>query len=176
MSCSWQKLWRRYARHLGATVIGTVGSPAKAALARETGCTHVIDYEQQDFVAEVNALTRGQGVRVAYDAVGRSTFSGSLACLGMRGHLVNYGQSSGPVPAFEVSSLMPKSATLSRPTVFSAYRTPAELRELAARVFDDLARGVLRAGDAQTFALADASAAHEALGSRARTQAIVLLP
>lgn len=170
------QLVAQYANHLGAAVIGTVGSAAKAAIAQASGCAHVINYSEEDFVARVREITQGQGVRVAYDAVGQSTFAGSLASLGVRGHLVNYGQSSGPVPPFEVSSLMPKSASLSRPSVFSAWLNPTELREMAAQVFADLAAGVLRVEAPKTFALSDAAAAHEALGSRARTQSIVLQP
>ncbi|ARU06569.1 quinone oxidoreductase [Comamonas serinivorans] len=170
------QLVAQYGRHLGATVIGTVGSAAKAEIARACGCDHVILYRDEDFVARVQALTAGRGVDVAYDAVGQTTFMGSLASLAQRGHLVNYGQSSGPVPPFEVSALMPKSVSLTRPSVFSAYRNPAELRTLATRVFADFAAGVLRADAPQTFALAEAGRAHEALASRDRTQALVLIP
>lgn len=170
------QLVSQYASHLGATVIGTVGSAAKAELATACGCAHVINYQTEDFVARVQAITQGQGVNVAYDAVGQTTFMGSLASLAMRGHLVNYGQSSGPVPPFELSALMPKSATLTRPSVFAAYRNNDELRQLAAQVFSDLATGVLRAAPPLTFALGDAALAHEALVSRDRTQSLVLIP
>ncbi|WP_431268916.1 zinc-binding dehydrogenase [Dankookia sp. P2] len=98
------RLLCQWAAHLGATVIGTVGSPAKAEIARAAGCHHVILYREEDFVARVKQITGGHGVDAAYDLVGADTFDGSLECLALRGHLVNFGQSSGPIPPFAVTA------------------------------------------------------------------------
>ncbi len=108
----------QWAKHLGATVIGTAGSVAKAEVARASGCAHVILYREQDFVAEVKRITGGRGVDAAYDSVGHDTFDGSLECLAMRGHLVNFGQASGPVAPFQVQRLAGKSNSLTRPILF----------------------------------------------------------
>jgi NADPH2:quinone reductase len=161
---------------LGATVIGTAGSKEKAALAREAGCQHVILYREEDFVARVQEFTSGRGVAVAYDSVGRDTFAGSLACLATRGHLVNFGQASGPVPLFEVSRLAAGSFSVSRPILFHYISDRAERDVLLARLFDGLARGVLTVPTAQVYPLADAAEAHAALQSRATTGPIILQP
>src|SRR5207249_3031986 len=109
----------QWAKHLGATVIGTAGSAEKAALARANGCDHVIEYRREDFVARVREITGGKGVRVVYDSVGKDTFAGSLDCLQARGLMVSFGQSSGAVPPFDVLTLSAKgSLFLTRPTLF----------------------------------------------------------
>lgn len=109
-------LLSQWASHLGARVIGTVGSEHKVELAHRNGCIHAIQYRQDDFVARVKDFTDSEGVQVASDAVGKDTFLGSLACLAPCGHLANYGQASGAVPPFGVSALFPKSNSLSRPS------------------------------------------------------------
>lgn len=166
----------QWASHLGAQVIGTVGSAQKVAAAHAAGCAHVILYREEDFVARVREITAGEGVQVAYDAVGKDTFFGSLECLAPCGHLANFGQASGPVPPFEVSRLFPRSNSLSRPSVFQHLRTPQKLRDAADSLFRAFSQGVLQAPACLAFALRDAALAHEALESRDRTQAIVLKP
>lgn len=164
----------QWARHLGAHVIGTVGSEHKVELARRNGCHHVIQYRHEDFVARVNEITAGEGVQVAYDAVGKDTFLGSLACLAPCGHLANYGQASGPVPPFEVSALFPKSNSLSRPSVFQHLRTPAKLHAAAAALFQLLQDQVLQPGHIATFKLSEAAQAHHEMEARSRQGSVIL--
>ncbi len=170
------RLLCQWASHLGATVIGTVGSEAKAEEARRCGCHHVILYRQEDFVARVREITAGRGVQVAYDSVGRDTFSGSLECLALRGHLVNFGQSSGPVEPFPVAALSAKSNTLSRPMLFHYTADRGALEGMAAALFEALAAGVLTAGATQIFPLAEAAAAHRELEARRTQGSVLLLP
>lgn len=164
----------QWAKHLGANVIGTVGSADKVPLALAAGCHSVVLYREEDFVARVREITGGAGVQVAYDAVGKDTFFGSLECLAPFGHLANYGQASGPVPAFEVSMLFPKSNALSRPSVFQHVRTPQLLRSAAKRLFDSYLEGGLKIHKSLEFPLRDAAQAHALLEDRSRLQAIVL--
>jgi NADPH:quinone reductase len=135
--CSW-------ARALGATVIGTVGSEEKAQVARAHGADHVILYRQEDVAARVGEITGGEGVAVAYDAVGADTFDGSMASLGFEGHLVSYGQASGPVAPFSTGLLASRSLTVSRPIVFHYLRKREMLEDMAARVFAAFAQGVIQ--------------------------------
>lgn len=162
--------------HIGAEVIGTAGSAEKAEAARAAGCAHVILYRQDDFVARVQDITQGAGVRVAYDSVGRDTFLGSLSCLGVRGHLVNFGQASGAVPPFEVSRLAARSNSVTRPILFHYLTDPAERDAMAAGLFDALRQGVLRVGTITDFPLADAARAHEVLEARQAAGPMVLVP
>jgi NADPH2:quinone reductase len=170
------RLLSRLASNRGATVIGTVGSEAKGQIAAAAGCAHTILYRQQDFVAEVRRITQGHGVDVVYDSVGKDTFDGSLEVLAKLGHLVNFGQSSGAIPPFEVSRLAAKSNTLSRPILFHYLDDRARLQPEADALFEALREGQLAAEAGQTFALAAAAAAHEALESRAATGPLVLIP
>jgi len=163
-------------KDIGARVIGTAGSPEKAAIARASGCQDVILYREEDFVARVRDITGGRGVDVVYDSVGKDTFMGSLDCLGMRGHLVNFGQASGAVPPFEVSRLAARSNTVSRPILFHYLIESAEREAMVARLFDALERGVLTIEGTRNFPLADAAAAHEALESRGMTGPVILVP
>ncbi len=167
-------LLSQWASHLGARVIGTVGSEHKVELAQRYGCSHVIQYRQEDFVARVKEITGGEGVQVAYDAVGKDTFMGSLACLAPCGHLANFGQASGPVPPFEVSALFVKSNSLSRPSVFQHLRTAEKLHAASAALFKALRDQVLRPGHIATFDLAEAAQAHRELESRSRQGSVVL--
>lgn len=166
----------QWARHLGATVIGTVGSEEKAAIARANGCQHTILYRTEDFVARVKEITAGKGVAVAYDSVGKDTLMGSLACLSLRGALVNFGQSSGPVPPFAVSALAARSNSLTRPMLFHYMTNREERDRLAAPLFALLASGAIRTAPPRQFPLADAAAAHVALEARQTTGAVVLVP
>ncbi|MBX9698702.1 MAG: quinone oxidoreductase [Acetobacteraceae bacterium] len=166
----------QWAAHLGATVIGTAGGPAKCAIARAAGCAHVIDYRAEDFVARVKQITGGRGVAVAYDSVGADTFDGSLECLAPRGHLVNFGQSSGPIPPFAIARLMAKSNSLTRPAVFHYAAERPALEAMAAALFDALASGAIRAEPGRTLPLAEAAQAHALLESRAAEAPLVLVP
>jgi NADPH2:quinone reductase len=167
----------QWAKAIGAVVIGTAGSPEKAELARQLGCDHVILYRDEDVAARVREITAGAGVSVAYDAVGRDTFEGTLGSLARRGLFVSYGNASGPVPAFEPLRLMRGgSLFLTRPTLYDYTATPEELDESAAALFAMLASGKLRVEIGQRFKLADARAAHAALEGRQTVGATVLLP
>ena len=166
----------QWAAHLGATVIGTAGSAAKAEVARAAGCAHVILYREQDFVAEVKRITGGRGVDAAYDSVGHDTFDGSLECLAMRGHLVNFGQASGPVPPFQVQRLAAKSNSLTRPILFHYIAERAALDRMAAALFAVLGSGGVRAEPGATLPLAEAARAHHRLESRQAEAPLVLLP
>jgi NADPH2:quinone reductase len=167
--CAW-------ASHLGATVIATVGSPAKAEAAHRSGCRHVILYREEDFVARVAALTGGSGVAVAYDSVGRDTFLGSFACLAPLGHLVSFGQSSGMPEPITMAELAAKSITITRPVVFHYMQDRAVLEQAASAVFAAIASGILDLEIAASFALAEAGEAHRMLETRQSTGSLVLLP
>ena len=166
-----------WAKHLGATVIGTVGSDDKIELAKANGYDQVLNLRMDEWVARVRELTNGNGVPVVYDFVGRDTFAGSLDCLAVRGMLVSFGNSSGAVPAFEPAMLSAKgSLYLTRPTLFHYTRTPQELQATADDLFAVIASGAVKVVINQRFALKDARAAHEALHSRKTTGATVLVP
>lgn len=164
----------QWAKHIGAVVIGTVSSDEKARLARENGCDYPL--VGADFVARVREITQGKDCAVVYDSVGAATFAGSLEALALCGHLVSYGQASGPVAPVDPAALSAKSATLSRPVLFHYTAEPAALREIAGRTFEALRRGIIRAGINQRYALRDAAAAHRDLEARRTTGASVLLP
>jgi len=167
----------QWAKHLGATVIGTVGSEEKAKLARENGCDQVVLYRTEDVPARVRELTGGEGVPVVYDSIGRDTFAASLDSLRPRGLMVTYGNASGPVPAFEPRLLASKgSLFLTRPTLHTYVHTREELEASAAAVFDVIARGVVRVRVDQTYPLRDAERAHRDLEARRTTGSTVLLP
>lgn len=168
------RLLCQWASHLGALVIGTVGNNEKAALARRDGCSHTIVYTRENVVERVREITGGHGVDVAYDSVGRDTFASSLESLAMRAHLVNFGQSSGPVEPIAVSSLAAKSNTLSRPILFHYIAERSELEQMAAAVFDALERGILTVEIGREFELRDVAEAHRALEARATTGSTIL--
>ncbi len=132
----------QWARHLGATVIGTVGSDAKAELARDNGCHFTIVYSRESFVDRVREITKGEGVPVVYDSVGRATWEGSLDCLRPLGMMVTYGNASGPVPAFEPAILAQKgSLFVTRPSLFAYVPTRDLLLAAAQELFDVLQSG-----------------------------------
>jgi NADPH2:quinone reductase len=167
----------QWAKHLGARVIGTVGSPEKAELAEAFGCDEVILYRDEDVAARVRELTGGAGVPVAYDSVGKDTFEGTLASLARRGTFVSYGNASGPVPPFAPLRLTQAgSLFFTRPTMFDYTATTAELDESAGALFDLIGQGVIRIEIGQTFPLKDVRKAHEALEARATRGASLLLP
>ncbi len=167
----------QWAKALGATVIGTAGSPEKAALAREHGADETILYREEDVAARVRTLTGGQGVRVVYDGVGAATFEGSLSSLGRRGMLVSYGNASGPAPAVEPLRLSRGgSLFLTRPTLFDYVVTTEELDESAGALFEVINSGAVKIGIGQTFPLSHARQAHEALEGRETVGSTLLLP
>ena len=167
----------QWARHLGAVVIGTVGSDDKVALAKENGCTHVVNTREVDWAKRVRELTNGHGVAVVFDGIGKDTFSGSLDCLAVRGLMVSFGNASGAVPPFEPALLGAKgSLYLTRPSIAHYTRDSKELQETADELFAVIAAGAVKVAINQRFRLADARAAHEALQARITTGATLLLP
>lgn len=168
------RLLCQWAARIGATVIGTVGSPAKVPIARAAGCAEVIDYRREDFAGRVREISGGRGVDVVYDSVGRDTFDGSLDALAPCGHLVAFGQASGPVPPFELSRLAAHSTTLSRPILFDYIERRDALNAMSTVLFDTIAAGGVHGETPLVFALRDAAEAHRALESRTTTGPIVL--
>ncbi len=167
----------QWAKAIGAQVIATVGSEAKAEIARSLGADHVILYDTQDVAAEVRRITGGLGVPVAYDSVGASTFEGTLASLARRGLFVSYGNASGPAPAIEPGRLSRMgSLFLTRPTLFDYVATTADLDDSASALFAMIASGKVRVDIGQTFSLDNARLAHEALEARRTTGASLLIP
>jgi NADPH2:quinone reductase len=167
----------QWAKAIGATVIGTVGSADKAEMAKRLGCDHVILYREEDVPARVKEITGGQGVPVAYDSVGKDTFEMTMASLARRGLFVSFGNASGPVPAFDPLRLMRGgSLFFTRPTMADYTATRADLEESAGALFGMLASGKLKIEIGQRFKLADARKAHEALEARQTIGATVLLP
>jgi len=167
----------QWAKHLGATVIGTVGSDEKVALAKENGSAHVLNTRKEDWVKRVREITGGVGVPVVYDSIGKDTFMGSLDCLQVRGMMVSFGNASGAVPPFEAGILSAKgSLYLTRPTLMSYTRNAKELQETADDLFAVIASGAVKIAIHQRFKLSEARKAHEALHSRNTTGATILVP
>jgi NADPH2:quinone reductase len=166
----------QWCKALGAAVIATVGSEAEAAIASELGADHVILYGTEDVAARVAQITNGQGVAVVYDGVGKDTFAASLKSLARRGVLATFGNASGPVPAFSPLELAGKSLFVTRPRLFDYIATTQELDESAQALFAVLASGAVRIDIGQTFPLAEAREAHEALEGRQTTGATLLIP
>ena len=165
----------QWAKALGATVIGTVGSEEKAELARSHGCDHPIIYTRQDFVAEVDRITGGAKVAVVYDGVGRDTFMKSLDCLHRRGMMASFGNASGAVEPFDALLLARKgSLFLTRPTLYDYTLDPADLQQSARALFDVVESGKVKIEIGQRFALADAAEAHRALEGRKTSGSTVL--
>lgn len=167
----------QWAKHLGATVIGTASSREKAELAKAHGYDHVIDYRTQDFVAEVARLTDGRKCDVVYDSVGKDTFPGSLDCLRPLGTFVSFGQSSGPIPPFNIALLSQKGSLFAtRPTLFVYNARREDLEASAKALFDVVAKGVVEIKINQTYALKDAGRAQADLEGRKTTGTTVLVP
>ena len=165
----------QWAKALGATVIGTVSTNEKAELARDHGCDHPIVYTRQDFVAEVERITRGEKVPVVYDSVGSDTFLKSLDCLQARGLMVSFGNASGTPPPFETGILAFKgSLFLTRPTLFHYIAKREELEQSANELFEMVLSGKVKIEIGQTFALKDAADAHRALEARKTTGSTIL--
>jgi len=167
----------QWLKALGATSIGTAGSPEKVAIAKANGYTHVIDYRAEDFVARVKEITASQGCDVVYDSVGKDTWRGSLKCLRMRGMFVHFGQSSGMIADFKFSDLASGGSLFAtRPMLFDYIKSRADLSARAADLFARLSRGEIKAHVGQRVALRDAAEAHRELESRRTMGATVLLP
>jgi NADPH:quinone reductase len=170
IACQW-------AKHLGATVMGTVSTEEKAALAREHGCDHPIVTSREEFVTRVREITGGQGVRVVYDSVGKDTFDGSLDCLQPLGMMVSYGNSSGPVAPVSPLVLSAKgSLFLTRPSLMTYTARRQDLLTTASELFDVVRSGAVRIEIRQTYPLAEAARAHRDLEARRTTGSTVLLP
>jgi len=170
IACQW-------AASLGATVIGTVGSAAKVALARAHGCRYVIDTSEEDFVAKVKEYTEGEGVDVVYDSVGKDTFPGSLDCLKPLGLWVSFGQSSGPVPPFNIALLAQKGSLFAtRTSLYTYIASREDLVATANDLFEAVATGKVKIAINQTYPLAKAADAHRDLEARRTTGSTVLLP
>jgi NADPH2:quinone reductase len=165
IACQW-------AKHLGATVIGTAGGPAKVALARAHGADHVIDYTTEDFVDRVKELTGGKGVPVVYDSVGKDTYERSLACLRPRGMLVLFGNSSGPVPPLKLD-LLRGSLYVTRPSLVAYTAERADLVASAAELLAVVKSGAVKIEVRQTYPLAQAAQAHRDLEARKTTGSTV---
>ena len=170
IACQW-------ARTIGATMIGTVGSDEKALLAKENGCTHVINYRTEVYVARVKEITNGEGCDVVYDSVGKDTFPSSLDCLKPKGLWVSFGNASGPVPLFDITILSAKgSLYATRPTVMAYTARRADLLANAADLFEMVGKGAVKITVSRTYPLREAAAAHRDLEARKTTGSVVLIP
>ncbi|MHB1217058.1 MAG: quinone oxidoreductase family protein [Alphaproteobacteria bacterium] len=167
----------QWAKHLGAIVIGTVGSDEKAKLAKAHGCDHAIVYTREDFAKRVKEITSGTGVPVVYDSIGKDTFEGSLDCLRPRGLMVSFGNASGPVPPFSPAILGAKgSLFLTRPSLVHYNAARADLVESAKALFEVATSGAVKIAINQTYPLKDAAQAHRDLEARKTTGSTVLIP
>lgn len=170
IACQW-------ARALGLQLIGTAGSAAKCALAKEHGAAHVIDYSKEDFVARVKDITGGQGVKVVYDSVGKDTWEGSLNCLRPFGLMASFGNASGPVPPFAPGILGPKgSIYVTRQTLFTHIATREAAQEMADDLFAVVSSGAVKIRIDQRYPLSEAAQAHRDLEARKTTGSTVLMP
>ncbi|MDB5762161.1 MAG: quinone oxidoreductase [Herminiimonas sp.] len=170
IACQWAKA-------LGVTMIGTVGSDEKGALAKANGCTHVINYNKENFVERVRDITNGKGVPVVYDSIGKDTFIGSLDCLSPLGMLVSFGSASGPVPPFSLNELASRgSLFVTRPTLFSYIAKREDLDTMAADLFRMVVSGKIGIDINQRYALKDVGQAHIDLETRKTTGSSILIP
>ncbi|MFA7307195.1 MAG: quinone oxidoreductase [Hyphomicrobium sp.] len=168
IACQW-------ARALGATIIGTVSTDEKAELAKSYGCTHTINIKREDFVARVSELTNGAGCDVVYDSVGKDTFPKSLDCLKPTGLWVSFGNSSGPVPPFELTALK-GSLFATRPSLFAYTATREQLEQNASDLFAMVLAGKIKIAVNHRYALKAANEAHHDLAGRRTTGSIILVP
>lgn len=167
----------QWASHLGATVIGTVGSAAKARKAKAHGCTHVINYNTENFAERVRKLTKGKGVRVVYDSVGKATFEGSLDSLQHYGLMVSFGNASGAVPPFSPLLLAQKGCLyITRPTLQLHVAERPDLEAGARALIRAVTSGVVKLEIGQRYALKDAAQAHRDLEARKTTGSTILIP
>jgi NADPH2:quinone reductase len=167
----------QWAKHLGATVIGTVGSEEKAALAKQNGCDHTILYRKEDFAAKVKEITGGKLCDVVYDGIGKTTFPASLDCLRPMGYFVSFGSASGQIDAFNINILQMKGSLFAtRPTLNHYAAKREDLNEIAADLFDKVSSGAVKIPINQKYALKDARKAHEELEGRETTGTSILIP
>ena len=170
IACQW-------ARAIGVTMIGTVGSDEKAALAKEHGCTHVINYNTENFVERVKEITGGKGVPVVYDSIGKDTFIGSLDCLAPLGMMVSFGNASGPVPAFSLNELASRgSLFITRPSLMSYTAKRQDLETMAAHLFSMVESGKVKIDIRQRYPLSEVAQAHRDLEARKTTGSTLLIP
>lgn len=166
----------QWARHLGASVIATVSTDDKAEIVRRLGADHVIVHRRSDFAAEVMRLTGGRGVDAAYDAIGRDSFARTIAALAARGHIISFGQASGPVGEWDIGALSSKSITISRPNFGHYTDTPEKLATHADRLFAAIRHGIVSIAPPRRYPLHQAAQAHRDLEARATTGSLVLTP
>jgi NADPH2:quinone reductase len=167
----------QWAKALGATMIGTVGSDEKGQLAKAAGCTHVINYRTEDYVARVREITGGVGCDVVYDGVGKDTFPSSLDCLKPRGLWVSFGNASGPVPPFDLQILSANgSLYATRPTVMTYVARREDLLANANELFEVVSKGAVKIAASRTYPLREAAQAHRNLEARKTTGSAVLIP
>ncbi len=166
----------QWAKHIGATVIGTAGSAAKAELAARHGCDHTIEYRSEDFVERVKDITHGKLVDVVYDSVGKDTFARSIECLRPRGMMVSYGNASGKPDPLDLGALAARSLFITRPTLYTYCLNHDEMLTGAQHYFALVADGTLKVPKAQPFALREAAAAHRALEDRNVIEMPYLVP
>jgi len=170
IACQW-------AKHLGATIIGTTSSEEKIKLAKAAGCTHVINYKTEDFVKRVKEITGGAGCDVVYDSIGKDTFPASLDCLKPLGLWVSFGNASGAIQAFDIGVLAAKgSLYATRPSLFAYTGSRADLLANANDLFDVVKKGIVKISVNQTYALKDTAQAHRDLEARKTTGSTVLVP
>ncbi|MDO8177811.1 MAG: quinone oxidoreductase [Undibacterium sp.] len=170
IACQW-------ARAIGVTMIGTVGSDEKAALAKAHGCAHVINYNTENFVERVREITEGKGVPVVYDSIGKDTFKASLDCLAPLGMMVSFGSASGPVPDFSLNELASRgSLFITRPSLMSYTAKRSDLEKMAAQLFDMIESGKVKADIRQRYQLSDVVQAHRDLQARKTTGSTILIP
>ncbi|KVQ60598.1 quinone oxidoreductase family protein [Burkholderia territorii] len=167
----------QWAKALGATVIGTVGSDEKAALAKAHGCDHPIVYTRENFTQRVKEITHGAGVPVVYDSIGKDTYVGSLDCLAPLGYFVSFGNASGPLPPIDSKEFSSRgSLFFTRPTLFSYIAKRADLESAAAELFDVILSGKVKTSINQRYPLAEVGRAHADLESRKTTGSTILVP
>jgi len=170
LACQW-------AKSLGATVIGTVGSDEKAELVRAHGCDHPIVYTREDFTKRVREITNGAGVPVVYDSIGKDTYTASLDCLAPLGLFVSFGNTSGPLPPIDSSEFAGRgSLYFTRPTLFSYMAKRSDLEQMAAELFDVVSTGKVKTNIRQRYELREAAKAHEDLEARRTTGSTIFLP
>jgi NADPH2:quinone reductase len=171
------QIFCQWAKSLGCKVIGTVGSDEKITRAKKNGCDFVINYSTEDFAAKVLELTKGKGVPVVYDGVGKNTFEGSIECLKMRGMLVSFGNSSGSVTNIDVKKMIqPKSLYFTRPTMFHYLETKNELNEGADKLFEKISLGKIKIEIFKQYKLEDVVQAHKDLEARKIIGPVVIIP
>ena len=170
------RIFSQWAKSKGAIVIGTVGSSEKISMAKTYGCDHTLTYDQKDFTEKIMDLTNGKGVDKIFDSVGKDTFENSLRSIKVCGHLINFGQSSGPIDPISMSILASKSLTISRPILFDYISDSALYKRMANSVFQEFKDNKITLPEFQPFKLKDANLAHNMLESRSGGGCVYLQP